>query len=188
MSGFPPPVPALHTRVREHSVVLDRSGPLFAGFEGSSAQHESVTHNSNISAGIEKLKLTRATFAVVALAVTAATVFLLLKCFRALVSSKRTDDHGLSSRRLAGKEEASCSVSHLAENCTRCSFVGGDAVRAWDASYVLHMMHARVSNQYCAFHLNAGGFYERRHFARTPWLHGSCVLRMAYAHSKVKAV
>ena len=83
------------------------------GLDAEPLQPQFLIHSENLSTGRHKLKLTRAALAtVVLLAFTAALVFLVIQCFRVLTSGRSTENHGVTSRRLARRRANACSVSY----------------------------------------------------------------------------
>lgn len=93
------------------SDILQRAEASVSGIEISSPKDDFRIHSDNASTSTE-LKLTRATFAaVVRLVLIAAMVFVILQCFRALTSGRRTGNQG-AARGLAEKGETPCSVGH----------------------------------------------------------------------------
>lgn len=123
---------APHFRVVQAPVEV-RSGARISAFEEAELQHELFIHNDNSSYGAEKLTLTRATSVALALlALTVATVFLVLQCFRALTLGTSMNIHRVTARRLAEGGETSCSVGHHLERTAHAAalhcvpnFVGG---------------------------------------------------------------
>ena len=94
------------------SDILQRAEASVSGIEISSTKDDFRIHSDNASTSTE-LKLTRATFAaVVGLALIAAMVFVILQCFRALTSGRRTGNEGRAARGLAEKGGTPCSVGH----------------------------------------------------------------------------
>ena len=109
MSGFPPPLPVAGARAPAQSGVMAQSDAPISSFGVAAPQQESIVYHFRRTG---KLHTTGAAFVSLAmLAFTAALVFLVLHCFRALTSGKSTESYGVTARRLAEEGGEPCSVS-----------------------------------------------------------------------------